>query len=206
MMYATIADDPHEFPNELPWVTRAAELRAACGRAPKSCANHYAGEHLLAQFSAEPILHDFFSRRRDLEEDHLNNKTPMALPITMIGDEFTEQYDIVAMEEQDEAIDDRGVYIKPVQDERIARWRKRGSPLSHCSDRSRHGRGTKSLALTSPLTAGVSFVPRSTGCLVSVRRARWSCGSCVRTRVPEEADLFFVPFYSDIECVVAPHA
>jgi len=65
----------YEYPGveAMPWHAEAARMRAECLRAASSasqrghnrgvqCANHFAGEHLLAQFSLELILHDFFRK------------------------------------------------------------------------------------------------------------------------------------------------
>lgn len=64
----------YEFPEALSWkVTTAAFLRDC--RERNKCDSQFGGENLLAQFSLELILHDFFAqscvRTRDPEEAHL---------------------------------------------------------------------------------------------------------------------------------------
>ncbi|KAH8078843.1 protein kinase [Aureococcus anophagefferens] len=53
----------YEYPGveSMAWYRHAKEMRQRC-REDDRCANHYAGEHLLAQFSLELILHDFFTK------------------------------------------------------------------------------------------------------------------------------------------------
>ena len=53
----------YEYPGveSMAWYQHAKKMRQRC-REDDRCANHYAGEHLLAQFSLELILHDFFTK------------------------------------------------------------------------------------------------------------------------------------------------
>ncbi|KAJ8599643.1 hypothetical protein CTAYLR_005383 [Chrysophaeum taylorii] len=54
----------YEYPGieKMAWYVEAERMRLECGSDERPCANHFAGEHLLAQFSIEMILHDFFRR------------------------------------------------------------------------------------------------------------------------------------------------
>jgi hypothetical protein len=65
----------YEFPPELPFNKLAAEYKEDCRQPKGKCDSQYGGENLLAQFSLELILHDFFLqscvRTLNPEEAHL---------------------------------------------------------------------------------------------------------------------------------------
>ncbi|KAJ1453615.1 exostosin family-domain-containing protein [Pelagophyceae sp. CCMP2097] len=54
----------YEYPGmeDMRWYALARAQRQACIDEGVRCANHFAGEHLLAQFSLELVLHDFFAQ------------------------------------------------------------------------------------------------------------------------------------------------
>jgi len=64
----------YDFPKDLLFIQYAEQLKRECKELGK-CGSHYGGEHLLAQFTLELILHDFFlqscTRTKDPEEAHL---------------------------------------------------------------------------------------------------------------------------------------
>jgi hypothetical protein len=64
----------YEFPEDLPFVKLARDFKQSCF-AENKCDSQYGGENLLAQFSLELILADFFRqscvRTMDPDEAHL---------------------------------------------------------------------------------------------------------------------------------------